>query len=192
MFKSASGEALFGFAVCVIIFGSLVYFLRLFFRMGKESQGWSLTRGAQSGAARIDGFIHVERDSVSEDDDRFSDNAYELPYYQGESLSSFMGAIIAYLPSPARGSDCDVVWSVLCKGRVIAYVIHYDQGGDACELVWRDVSVARLAKKGVFCRFFSESCTALNAYEDKGNSLRRRTLLDKVKAYYDDPSNERS
>lgn len=190
MFHSASVQALFGLAVCVIIFGSLIYFLRLFFRMGKESQGWSLTRGAQSGTLLLDGFIHVERDSVSVDDDRFSANAYELPYYQGERLWSFMRAIIAYLPPPARG-DSDLVWSVLCERRVIAYVIHYEQGGDRCELAWRDVPVARLAKKGLFCRFFSESSAELNAYEAKGNFPRRLTLLDKVKAYYDNPSNVR-
>lgn len=191
MFHSASVQALFGLAVCVIIFGSLIYFLRLFFRMGKESQGWSLTRGAQSGTLLLDGFIHIERDSVCMGDDCMAPNPAEISYYPDEKLSSFIKDVVNYLPLISAQDKGSIVWSVLCGGRVIAFIIHDERGNNTFEFPRGNIRVVNLAKKGLFCGYFPDSTAELRPYDDEKRYPRCKTLLDKVKAYYDNPSNVR-
>lgn len=123
--------------------------------------------------------IYAERDSVCMGDDCNAPNAKYLDYATDELLSEFMDAVAGYVPSMK-----DVVWSVVCKDKTIAYLIFDEDAGYEYELAVSDIRVSELAEKKIYCRYYYNG--KLFDYRIKPPVDRYpecRTLLEKVKAY---------
>lgn len=123
--------------------------------------------------------IYAERDSVCMGDDCNAPNAKYLDYATDELLSEFMDAVAGYVPSMK-----DVVWSVVCKDKTIAYLIFDEDAGYEYELAVSDIRVSALAEKKIYCRYYYNG--KLFDYRIKppvDMYPECRTLLEKVKAY---------
>lgn len=123
--------------------------------------------------------IYAERDSVCMGDDCNAPNAKYLDYATDELLSEFMDAVAGYVPSMK-----DVVWSVVCKDKTIAYLIFDEDAGYEYELAVSDIRVSELAEKKIYCRYYYNG--KLFDYRIKppvDMYPECRTLLEKVKAY---------
>lgn len=123
--------------------------------------------------------IYAERDSVCMGDDCNAPNARYLDYAANELLSEFMDSVAGYVPSMR-----DVVWSVVCKDKTIAYLIFDENDGYEYELAIPDMRVSELAEKKIYCRYYYER--KLFDYKIKPPVEMYpecKTLLEKVKAY---------
>lgn len=123
--------------------------------------------------------IYAERDSVCMGDDCNAPNAEYLDYTTNELLSEFMDSVARYVPCMK-----DVVWSVTCKDKTIAYLIFDENAGYEYELAISDMRVSELTEKKIFCRYYYES--KLFDYRTKPPVEMYpecKTLLEKVKAH---------
>lgn len=123
--------------------------------------------------------IHAERDSVCMGDDCNAPNARELNYASNEYLSEFMDSVAKYVPSMKN-----VVWSVACKDRTIAYLIFDENEEYKYELAVPDMKVSELDGKKIYCRYYHKG-TLFDYKVQPPIELypECKTLLDKVKAY---------
>lgn len=123
--------------------------------------------------------VYAERDSVCMADDCNAPNAKKLNYESDELLSHFMDTVARYVPS-VRNS----VWSIVCKGKTIAYLIFDENSGYTHELAASDIRVSELAEKKIYCRCY-QVCTLFD-YRTKPPAEMYpecKTLLEKVKAH---------
>lgn len=116
--------------------------------------------------------IHAERESVCMGDDCNAPNAKELEYTTNELLSDLLDSVAQYVPSMKN-----VVWSVICKGRTIAYLIFDVNACCKYELTISDMRVSELDEKKIYCRYYYKGKLSLESY------TQYETLLEKVKAY---------
>lgn len=116
--------------------------------------------------------INAERESVCMGDDCNAPNAKELEYSTNELLSDFLDSVAGYVPSMKN-----VVWSVVCKGRTIAYLIFDVNACCKYELTIPDMRVSELDEKNIYCRYYYKGKPSLEKYPQC------ETLLEKVKAY---------
>lgn len=123
--------------------------------------------------------IYAERDSVCMGDDCNAPNEKYLDYAADELLSEFLTSVAQYVPSMR-----DVVWSIVCRGETIAYLVFDEDCGCEYELAVSDMRVAELAEKKIYCRYYYRR--KLFDYRSKPPAEMYpecRTLLEKVKAY---------
>lgn len=123
--------------------------------------------------------IYAKRDSVCMGDDCNAPNAGKLCYTRNELLSEFMDSVARYVPSMKN-----VVWSVICKDRTIAYLIFDENAEYKYELAVPDMKVSDIDVKEIYCRYYYRN--KLFDYNVKPPIElypECDTLLEKVKAY---------
>lgn len=128
---------------------------------------------------RFSNKVHAERDSVCMGDDCNAPNAKDLYYASNERLSDFMDSVSRYVPSMRN-----VVWSIECKDKVIAYLIFDENANCKYELAISDMEVSRLVEKKIYCRYYYER----KLFDYRTNPPvdlypECKTLLEKVKAH---------
>lgn len=112
--------------------------------------------------------IHAERSSVCMGDDCTAPNPADLEYESSQKLSEFLPVIAGYVPKMRNAW-----WDIFSDKQLLA-TVYFDAFSKATyKLHGRDIRIAEIAGKGIFCRYHYEG--QINN-GDKGATLRGKEL----------------